>query len=80
MGSSSMSGQAKGQINHQLTWQLDDGLIPTATKPTGTALGPGRAHDRRVGVPTRRRTALPSKEQGAEKNNFAVDGRCLIMR
>ena len=57
-----MCGQAKGEMNNRWAWQLNDGSIPSATKATGTALGPGRAHDRRAGAPTGRMTALPSKK------------------
>ena len=77
--SSLMCGQAKGQMNHRWEWQLNDGSIPSATKATGTALGPGRAHDRQAGAPMGRMTALPSEKQG-EKKSFTVDGRCLIVR
>ena len=47
-------------------------------KASETALGPGRAHDRRAEAPTGRMTALPTKKQ--EKNKkIAVDGRSLII-
>ena len=42
---------------------------PSATKATGTALRPGRAHDWRAGAPTGWMTALPSKKL-AEKTMF----------
>ena len=62
-----MCGEAKGQMNHRWAWQLNAGSILSATKAIGTALGPGRAHNRRAGVPTGRMTALPSKKQGEKK-------------
>ena len=47
-------------------------------KASETALGPGRAHDRRTGAPTGRMTALPTKKQAREKK-IAVDGSSLII-
>ena len=47
-------------------------------KASETALGPGRAHDRRTGAPTGRVTALPTKKQ-AKKKKFAVDGGSLLL-
>ena len=45
------------------------GSIPYAKTATGTAPGPGHVHDLRVGPPTGRITALPTKKL-AEKTNF----------
>ena len=56
----------------------DYGSNPSAEKATGTALGPGRAHERRAGAPTGRMTAFPSKKQ-VGRMLFAVGGRCLIV-
>ena len=53
-------------------------IASTATKASGTVLGPGCAHDRRAGAPTGWMTALPTKKQ-AKKNNFDVDGRSFII-
>ena len=36
-------------------------------KASETALGPGRAHDRRAGAPTGRMTAHPTKKEAKEK-------------
>ena len=60
--------QCKGQWDHSHTWQSNYFSIPSAMKASGTALGPGRAHDRRAGAPAERMTALPTKKQ-AEKNS-----------
>ena len=40
-------------------------------KASETALGPGRAHDRRAGAPTGRVTVLPTKKH-AKKNNLVT--------
>ena len=59
----------KGQLDHRWTYQQDYGSIPPAAKATRTALSPDRAHNRRVGAPTERMTALPSKKQADKKHN-----------
>ena len=43
-----------------------------------TALGRGRAHNRRAGAPTGRMTALPTRKQ-AKKKKIAVDGGGFII-
>ena len=48
-------------------------------KASETALGPGRAHDRRGGAPTGWMAALPTKKQAEKNKNKNVDGRCLII-
>ena len=67
-------------MNRRWAWQLNAGSIPSATKATGTALGPRHAHVRRAAAPTGRITALSSKKQEETKTKIAVDGTCLIMR
>ena len=47
-------------------------------KAAETAVGRGRAHDRRAGAPTGRMTAFPTKKE-AKKKNFDVDGRSFMI-
>ena len=53
--------------------------MPSAMKAFETALGPGRAHDRRAGAPTGRMTAHPTKKEAKKKKIVAVDGRSFII-
>ena len=47
-------------------------------KAAETALGPGRAHDRRASAPTGRMTALPTKKQARKKNSPLMAGGLLL--
>ena len=69
--------QSKGQRNQSQTGQSDYCSTPSAIKASETALGPGRAHDRRAGAPTGRMTAHPTKKR-QRKKKFAVDGRSFL--
>ena len=48
-------------------------------KASGTALGPGLAHDRRAAAPMGRMTALLTKKEAKKKKKIAVDGRGFII-
>ena len=47
-------------------------------KPSVTALGPGRTHDRRAGAPTGRMTALPTKREAKKKISPLMAGVLLF--